>query len=66
MNWHVSGASAFSDDGAAPIELLVAEGADRGCCGRAVVPKQFERRLLRDRLVLLGMFAIHLVNVVPS
>ena len=52
--------------GGGPIELLVAESPDRSRGCRAVAPKQIERRVSRNGVVLSCVPGIHLVDDVPG
>ena len=65
MNWQVRSASALSDTAAARSSCSsLSPDRSRGC--RAVAPKQIERRLSRNGVVLSCVPGIHLVDDVPG
>jgi hypothetical protein len=47
------------------IELVIAQGADRGRGGGTVPSKQVERRFFRRLVILLGVTSVHLMDVIP-
>ena len=63
MNWHVTGASAYSEAGAADASCSLAERADRGRGRRAVALQKVDRRLLRDGVVLDRVRGVHRVDI---
>src|SRR5262245_66491023 len=53
-------------DRSGAIQLLIAESPDGGRSCGAIAPQQVERRLLGDRVVLLGVLRVDRVDVVPA
>ena len=66
MNWHVSGASALSDTGAAPSSWSSLSSRMAAAAAALLRRSRAKRRLFGHAVELLGVAGIQLVDVVPG